>query len=237
MIKKTLWIVPYVILLSVSEIFLSTREAQPLSDVLWYSIFGRLRAGDVQTLVLSVKSIGILFLFALLFGNSLSDYFGSNSMIIFTRVNNRRRWSVRKILALCGLSFVYTGFLLLLKFLIGIRRVKAWSLDPFTIQTLVTLLGMILPLLVTICLLVNWVSIGHGAAIAIFSVFVAVILLELIAILGYDHTAMILFNPLCFSVIVLSTPKLGFLKILVGLFYLILVSLGTIFHMEHMDIF
>mgnify|MGYP006972981012 CR=1 FL=1 len=63
LIKRTIFIIPFLFMTSLSEIFLYTPREQNLSDVLWYSIFGRVSRGDVHTMILEVNILGLLFLF------------------------------------------------------------------------------------------------------------------------------------------------------------------------------
>lgn len=59
--KKILLIIPYIFFMSLSDIFLSSPQDQPLAEILWYDIFGRLSSGNVQTLVMSIESLGVFF--------------------------------------------------------------------------------------------------------------------------------------------------------------------------------
>lgn len=45
--KKILLIIPYIFFMSLSDIFLSSPQDQPLAEILWYDIFGRLSSGNV----------------------------------------------------------------------------------------------------------------------------------------------------------------------------------------------
>ena len=84
--KKILLIIPYIFFMSLSDIFLSSPQDQPLVEILWYDIFGRLSAGNIQTLVMSIESLGVIFLFTILFGNHISIFFDSSCVLssIFT---------------------------------------------------------------------------------------------------------------------------------------------------------
>lgn len=236
-IQKIFYLIPYVFVVSLSDILSAKPGEQSLSDVLWYRILGRVSAGNLHTLVLSVESLGIIFLFTFLFGDYISNYFGSICTIVFTRIRNRTFWGIKKVLELCGYSVFYTFLLLELKFLIGIRNVKEWSFDETTLQTCIVLFGVIFPLVVTVCLLVNWISIRYGIPIAIISVFIVVICLEFIAILAFDQTANLILNPLCFNIAIRNTPKYAFMKIVVDFFYLFTVSGSMIFYIKRRDIF
>lgn len=237
LMKKTLYIIPFLFMTSLSEIFLHTPREQPMSDVLWYSIFGRISAKEFQTLVLSTKSLGFLFLFAILFGSYISDFWGTVSAVWFTRVKSRRKWGLQKVAVLCLLSSLYTVLLLLFEFIAGIRLAAGWNADRHIILTLLSLFGMISPLLVMICVSVNWVSIRHGTPISICVVLLAVVIFEMIAVFFFDNPLNMVLNPLCFNRVLLAVPKFLFSKILLNLFYTIVVVAGFLTYMENMDIF
>lgn len=78
--------------------FLSSPQDQPLAEILWYDIFGRLSSGNVQTLVMSIESLGVFFLFTILFGNHISVFFDSIGTFIFSRLPSRRIWISKKLL-------------------------------------------------------------------------------------------------------------------------------------------
>lgn len=96
--KKILLIIPYIFFMSLSDIFLSSPQDQPLAEILWYDIFGRLSSGNVQTLVMSIESLGVFFLFTILFGNHISVFFDSIGTFIFSRLPSRRIWFQKKLL-------------------------------------------------------------------------------------------------------------------------------------------
>lgn len=106
--KKILLIIPYIFFMSLSDIFLSSPQDQPLAEILWYDIFGRLSSGNVQTLVMSIESLGVFFLFTILFGNHISVFFDSIGTFIFSRLPSRRIWISKKVIGLSIISIFYT---------------------------------------------------------------------------------------------------------------------------------
>lgn len=236
-IKKILFLIPYILIVSISDIVLAEPDNSVLSDILWYHIFGRLTAGEVQTLIMSMESIGAIFLFALLFGNTISSFFGSVSTFVFTRLQNRKLWIRKKLLTLCGFAAIYTALFTAMELLIASRRVLTWSFDKTLVFTLLTIFGALFPLLAVICILVNWLSIRHGIPIGVFTVFVAIMILEVIAIIFFDNPLNMIVNPVCFNIQILESLPLTCLKLLIEFFYLIVVSLGMTFDIQNMDIF
>ena len=65
--KKILLIIPYIFFMSLSDIFLSSPQDQPLAEILWYDIFGRLYKGYVKTLVMYIEILGVFILINILF--------------------------------------------------------------------------------------------------------------------------------------------------------------------------
>lgn len=235
--KKTIYILPFLFMTSLSEIFLYTPREQPMSEVLWYSIFGRVSGGEVRTMVLTVKSLGFLFLFAILYGGYISGFFGSVGLILFTRIKSRGKWGIQKIGMLCALASVYTALLLLFEFAVGMRHVTGWTFDRNIMFTLISLFGLIFPLLMAICVMVNWISIKHGIPISVCVVLLSVVALQMIAVSFFDSHFNMVLNPLCFNSILLTEPGLMFMKILMSLLYMAAASAGMLVYIEHMDIF
>lgn len=234
---KILWIVPYVLLISMSDIFLAVPTSQPLPDMLWYRIFGRLSAGELHTVILSIKSIGGIFLFVLLYGSCISDYFGTISVFVFTRVNNRKIWCIKKAGELCLFSMLYSFLLIAVHFVIGFRNVNEWRLDGSAIITFAVIWGIIMPLLAVVCLAVNWISIPFDVPIAVFLVFVVVMILEFVAILLFDNIVNVILNPLCFNILIINNPVYAIMKILIEVLYLLLIMAGMMFYVKYRDIF
>ena len=235
--KKLLLIIPYVFFMSLSDIFLSSPQDQPLLEILWYDIFGRLSAGNVQTLVMSIESLGCFFLFTIFFGNHISIFFDSIGTFIFSRLPSRRVWISKKIIGLCIISIFYTIVYLALKFSISARRVTVWHMDRQTLFTLFTLFVMLFPMFAAVCLLANWISIKHGLPIGILGVFVLILALELVAILNFDSPLNMILNPLCFNIEIIRSVEIALAKILSELVYLAILSIGITLYICRTDIF
>ena len=80
-VRKTLYVIPFILMLSISDILLAEIQEAQLAELLWYDVFGRLSAGKVQTIVLSTESLSCMFLFSLLYGSCISDFFASKMCI------------------------------------------------------------------------------------------------------------------------------------------------------------
>ena len=84
-IGKALFVVPFIIVFSLARIVLTEPRAQPIHTALWSNLFGQITAGNIQTIVFSVKSIGLIILFGLLYGRFISQYFEEISPYVFIR--------------------------------------------------------------------------------------------------------------------------------------------------------
>lgn len=236
-LKKVLLLIPYIFILSLSDIFLVSQKEQTLSVILWHEIFGHLTEGEIQTIVMSMESIGFIFLFGLLFGDYISRFWGDISIFVFSRVARRYKWVYKKIRDLCGFSFMYTLILLLMKIWIAKRQTINCEIDDTLLLTLFTLMGTLIPLFLIVSLLVNWVSIRHGTAIGVTSAFSIVLILEFIAILFFDNSFNMILNPLCFNVSITKSFSLACLKVFIEFFYFMMIAAGMAIDIEHMDIF
>ena len=54
-LKKTLYIIPYICFMSLSDIILAEKQETTLAELLWYGVFGRLTNGEFQSFVLSIE--------------------------------------------------------------------------------------------------------------------------------------------------------------------------------------
>lgn len=236
-IKKVLVVVPYALFFSFSDILLAVPENKSLSETLWFGIFGHLTAGHIQTIVMSIESIGFIFLFCLLFGDHISQFFCSTGVYIFTRLRKRSVWALKQIFIVYGISLMYTSVLISIKLCISIQQVVNWNIDMQTILTTITLLFTLSPVLAAVCLTVNLVSIYYGNTIGVFFAFIAVLILEAISILYFSCPINIILNPLCFNIDIIKSFPIAFLKILIEMLYLAFLSASVCCAVKNRDIF
>lgn len=233
---RVCYILPYVTVFSISDILLNEPQRCRLSERLWYRIFGSVTAGEIQSLVPSMKSIGTVFLFSLLFGNSISEFFGAGSSMFFIRLSDRKQWVWGRIAGVYMLALAYTGLYLAVEVLVAVGSVTEPRLDRQLCLTIIELM-MLMSLVFTVtCLLANVVSIRYGTAIGIFSVFILVMLLETVGIMLFDQKLNVILNPFCFHSGIVNTPSVACMKIAIDLFYVLIVSAGTAGYIGRMDI-
>lgn len=233
---KVCYILLYVIAFSISDILLNEPQDCRVSERLWHSIFGSVTAGEIQSLVPSMGSIGTVFLFSLLFGNSISEFFGSGSSMFFTRLSDRKQWIWSRIAGVYGIALAYTGLYLAGEVLIAMGSVTEPRLDRQLCFAVIVLM-MLLSLVFTVtCLLANVVSIRYGTAIGIFCAFVFVIVLETVGIMLFDHKLNIILNPFCFHSSIVNSPFVACMKIVIDFFYALIISVGMVGYIDRMDI-
>ena len=236
-LRKTMWIVPYIVVLSFMDIFLAVPGSGVLADVLWYGVWGRISSGEVQTIVLSLKCIGGIFLFAILFGREMAGYFGSVSTVYFTRIVSRGNFVLSKAGRICVLASVYTGWFLATEYWIRIRQVADRHIGWRTVYVLFLLGGILGTLLMLVCLAVNWLSIRLHVTVAVFLVFTCVMVLEYVGILFFDSPANVVLNPLCANYRIVGDVGMACGKLAANGCYLGMLVLGIRFHICRMDIF
>ena len=82
-----------------------------------------------------------------------------------------------------------------------------------------------------------WISIPFDVPIAVFLVFVVVMILEFVAILLFDNIVNVILNPLCFNILIINNPVYAIMKILIEVLYLLLIMAGMMFYVKYRDIF
>lgn len=234
---KLLVVIPFALAISPLALFRMEKQEGELGDALWYSIFGRISAGEIATVILSIKVIGVMFLFALLFGTWLSRHFKENSHMTFTRIFRRGSWGGRRILEICGLAAVYTGLYLGVEFMLSANGLVSWQLDRAVAEVLLTLFGILFPAIALPCLGVNWIGIHRGVSVGVLLTFAVLLVLEGAAVAGFDSPAMMVFNPFCANARILEVTEVALCKFGVNLAYLAMMYLGMVLDIRHMDIF
>ena len=236
-VGKLLVVIPFVLATSPLALFQTEKQEGELGSTLWYSIFGRITAGEITSVILAIKIIGVMFLFALLFGTWLSRHFEENSHMTFTRIFRRGSWGGKRILEIWGLAAVYTGLYLGVEFILSANGLASWQLDGATAEVLLMLFGILFPAIALTCLGVNWIGIHRGVTVGVLLAFAALLVLEGAAVAGFDSRVMMVFNPFCANARILELPMAAVYKCGVNLAYLALMYSGMVLDIRHMDIF
>lgn len=237
-LKKIWLIIPFVFVLSIWDIFMVSSENEELSTLIWFGIFGRGSSlGKVESIVMDTEGLAVIFFFGLLFGTYLSHFFGSVSLFLFTRLNSRRTWLVRQIVRLGVCASLYIFFWIAMEFGIALRQVGEWRVDVFLLYSLAVMFGLLLPLFMMVSLAGNWISIKYGETIGICGAGALVIGMEFISLRYFDKPINMLLNPICFNIDVIHSAPVACAKILIRCFYTILLAVGMINDVEHMDIY
>lgn len=235
-LKKTLYIIPYICFMSLSDIILAEKQETTLAELLWYGVFGRLTNGEFQSFVLSIECLGAIFIFGLLYGDSISKYFGAISSIFFTRLKSKRDWIIKKSIYLSVLSCFWVLFMVCVKFAILTRHTYEQAISVESVRALIVIGALLAPVVLIVCLVINWIAINHGEPIGMLIVFVFVISMEVVAIWKFENRVNMIFNPLCFNINILYSTSNVLLKLLVELAYCAVVILGIVKFVERRDI-
>ena len=234
--KKILLLIPFVGIISLGELFGATKIDEELNYILWNSIFGSLSEGNIATIVLSMKTISSIFLFVLLYGNSIAEYFADVANIYFVRVRSRKIWTARKILELLVHAFFYSLLFVVLETCVCSLRVEKLVVDRVLIQTMLIIVGIFVPILVTLTILVNGIATKWGISVGVLVVVVLTVGLEVVAIIGYNRLENIVLNPLCFNIYLLEDRQSILYKIITNFIYVGISFGGLILYLDRLDI-
>ena len=234
--KKILLLIPFVGIISLGDLFGATKLEEEISYILWNSIFGSLSQGDIATIVLSMKTISSIFLFVLLYGNYIAEYFADVANIYFVRVRSRKVWTARKILELVVYAFFYSLLFATLETGICSLRVEEFVIERVLIQTMLIIVGILVPVLLVLTILVNGIATKWGISVGVLVAVVLTVGLEVVAIIGYNCLGNIVLNPLCFNIYLLEDRKTILYKIITNFIYAG-VSFGSlILYLDRLDI-
>ncbi len=236
-VLRAVCIIPYCFILSLTAILMPVQLESPFVDVFWDCIFGKISAGELTTITLSLESIGAVFLFCLLFGDYVAQYFGSVSVYIFTRIRDRRKWAMRKICGLLGYALMFSLLDVLFKIFEARIQVADWGNMADTWKAIIASLLLLFLLVSTVAILVNFWATRFGVAVGVVVALVVIVLLDLIAISYFDNVVNQLLNPLCFNESILQKPILVLVKLLISASYPAALALLYAETVKRMDIF
>ena len=225
--SKLLWkllaIIPYWILMSLTEIMRPEPSSETLSSILWYSLFGRVSAGDIKTLTLSMESLGGVFLFVLLFGDYIAAYFTEISVYIFTRVRDRSIWTIKKIGAVVAYSAFFAEITILIKGYTCLLQKEEIQITKELLYAVIVTFVLLFLLLTQIGILSNFISTKFGSIVGVFSALVTLITLSILSIALFNNKLNQILNPLCFNIVLLDKINLMIAKIAISIVYLLMI--------------
>lgn len=234
--KKILLLIPFVGIISLGELFGATKIDEELCYILWNSIFGSLSEGDIATIVLSMKTISSIFLFVLLYGNHIAEYFTDVANIYFVRVQSRKVWTARKGMELIAYAFFYSLLFVVLQTIVCSLRVENLVIDRVLVQTVLIIAGILAPVLVALTILVNGIATKWGISVGVLVAVVLTVGLEVVAIIGYNRWENIVLNPLCFNIYLLEDRQSILYKIITNFIYVGISFGGLILYLDRLDI-
>lgn len=236
-VLRAFCILPYCFILSLTAILMPVQLEYPFVNVFWDCIFGKITAGELTTITLSLESIGAVFLFCLLFGDYVARYFGSVSVYIFSRIRDRRKWTLHKIGGLLGYALTFSVLDVLFKVFEARIQVSDWGNRAETLQAILASLLLLFFWVSTVAILVNFWATRFGIAVGVVVALVVIVLLDLIAISYFDNVINQLLNPLCFNESILQEPILVLEKLLISASYPAVLSLLYAETIKRMDIY
>lgn len=234
---RAICIVPYCFILSLTAILMPVQFDYPFADVFWDCIFGKISAGELTTITLSLESIGAVFLFSLLFGDYVAQHFGSVSVYIFTRIRDRQEWAIRKICGLLFYALMFSILDVLFKIFEARIQVSGWGNRGEAWQAIIVSLLLLFFLVSTIAILVNFWATRFGVAVGVVVALAVIVLLDLIAISYFDNIINQLLNPLCFNEVILQEPIFVLAKLLISACYPVALAILYTEAIKRMDIF
>lgn len=236
-VLRAVCIIPYCFILSLTAILMPVQLKYPFADVFWDSIFGKISAGELTTITLSLESIGAVLLFCLLFGDYAARYFGSVSVYIFSRIRDRRKWAMRKIGGLLCYALTFSILDVLFKIFESRIQVADWGNIAETLQAIIVSLLLLFCLVSTVAIVVNFWATRFGVAVGVIIALAIVVLLDLFAILYFDSVINQLLNPLCFNQSILQEPEFVLGKLLISASYPVALALLYAETIKRMDIY
>lgn len=239
--SKLLWkllaIIPYWILMSLTEIMRPEPSSETLSSILWYSLFGRVSAGDIKTLTLSMESLGGVFLFVLLFGDYIAAYFTEISVYIFTRVRDRSIWTIKKIGAVVAYSAFFAEITILIKGYTCLLQKEEIQITKELLYAVIVTFVLLFLLLTQIGILSNFISTKFGSIVGVFSALVTLITLSILSIALFNNKLNQILNPLCFNIVLLDKINLMIAKIAISIVYLLMIIAAYTEFIYKLDIY
>lgn len=120
--------------------------------------FGQITAGNIQTIVFSVKSIGLIILFGLLYGRFISRFL-KKLVRMFYSGRKSTKVGTEKNHFTVGYFYPFTLFALATELLIAAMKTKDYGMDSGVVTVLLVLLFTLSSLYTSVCLLINMISI------------------------------------------------------------------------------
>lgn len=185
---KSLIIVPISLLMSFDSLIAGRFSELDAGELLILKIFERAAVDDMQVFVFIIDKLVYLILFHLMYGNLISEEFRYNSIYVFYRLSNRKKWFYKKALSLFAISVCYTFFFLGTNLLICMRASKN-KLHISDIQIFLILFLIITLTLMFTTLIINLLSLKLGSNISFMITYIAIVFFIFLTLYGQGLTA------------------------------------------------
>lgn len=196
-ILKILSAIPIALIVNIDS-FLSTAGSVDMNVSRYFISFfvGEVTYGDTKTIVYAMENITFVFLFIILFGNSITEKMEFVPAYYFTRIRNRGRWFISESLKLVCRAFIYDLLycvvILIISVIITGRRA-----DPRLFSTFMYVFLVSAALMIIMTLLVNVFTLTIGTTFAFIIVCLIILVLCMCAILCQNDIVAFL-NPLSY---------------------------------------
>jgi hypothetical protein len=184
---KMLIVMPLIILFNSGDIFSRPQLGQSVAELFSHKFYSETTHADITTFVLTISNLYFLFLFNLLYGTYIVDDYNHSGVYIFSRLRNRTRWYIQKMLMLLRFSVIYASIVVASLFMISlyesINRAEMGKALVFACFICCILCA----LMVITSSAISLISLKIGSVIAFFLVFSAEALMVLSALLPRDN--------------------------------------------------
>lgn len=175
--------------------FLTPPEATSISPLLTASVFGRIMLDGNASFVAAMENLTFVILFLLLFSNYLSEHFRCSAVYVFTRIRNRQRWCICRIVEIAVYAAIYVSLYLI----VASAACCCRSTEPLTagdLKIIATIFAFAMLLIILVTVLTNMIALRHGTAMGVIVTLLAICGLLFIAIYAPDTKWNQVINPL-----------------------------------------
>lgn len=178
-------IVPITLLMSVDSFLYRGGVDLSIGELLILKIFERVAVGDLRVFVLMIDKLVYMVLFHILYGNLISEEFRYNSVYLFSRIGDRKKWFYKKSVILFLFSVSYT-FVFLSTNLFLCMGSSTQRLSYRDIGIFFTLFLIISLTLMFTTLIMNLISLKFGSSIGFIITYSVIVILIFLSLYGNE---------------------------------------------------
>lgn len=196
-ILKILSAIPIALIINIDS-FLSAAGSVDMNVSRYFMSFfvGEVTYGDTKTIVYAMENLTFVFLFIILFGNSITEKMEFVPAYYFTRIRNRGRWFISESLKLVCRAFIYDLLYCVVILIISVI-ITGRQIDSELFSTFMYIFLVSAALMIIMTLLVNIFTLNVGTTFAFIIACLIILVLCICAILCQNDKAAFL-NPLSY---------------------------------------